>query len=321
MVRKLEENNIIITFILTIYEPKIYELDNQLETFKFIKKISYFKSYDIQFLIINDNPNLGKRVENYLIKESKKGIFEYFPCKENGARVKAIFDHKKYIKGKFVKAVDPDDLLIPELTINFIDKVLLYSKDNSLIIYSYNTVNEIIKFSTYKSLENKIYFKNRSFNPNTVYPAKILKRIEWNFKLLIWSDDLLGFLMVMNGAKVIEKPKYNFYLNNQHAGVSVTKTFHNNPRFTYDSINFLKIAKSKIKKNKDFKKFKKISGKPNLWFFERFCDDLLLNKSFDPKEKIYWLLTLYDLVFELDQNIPNLENVKDKFISQFNNEK
>lgn len=293
---------------LLFFDPKKFELDNHISTFIEIESRIINKDYKIQYIILSDNPNLDKQTIEYISSRISGTEILFIPTNKNGARVKTIIDNLSLVKGKFLKSIDPDDLLIPVQTINFIDNFLIKAKDKSLTIYSYNAVYQKIYFNEIDSINNKVFFRKRSFNPNSVYPTKILRKLNWNFKFLIWSDDLLGFLLVKNGAKVIYKPEYHFYLNQRHAGVSTTKNSHNSMKFTNDSLKFLDIANIEINSKKDEKNFRNNSGKPNVWFFERYCEDSIFNNKLTNEEKIKYIEKIYI-------KIEDYEDIKLKFES------
>lgn len=317
--KKSNCNDILLSFVLTIFNPTIKEIKSNLNSFEKILNLTNSKEYNIEFVIINDNPLIDKNILN-LIEEYKNNFyFKFIDCDVNGGRVKPLFDNLDKIEGTFIKTLDPDDLLIPEDTVNFIDDILVLADIDSLIIYSYNVVKEFNNFTNVLQDNNEIYFKANSYNPNSVYPTNILKKIKWKFNLLIWSDDLLGYLLIINGAKILEAPEHHFYVNNSHLGISTTKTPHKNPRYLFDSIKFMIISLENISTSQQREMYFSITNKPSIWFFNRICEDIILNKSFSLTEKKYWINFCYELILKFGREIPHLEENKKRHLSFIQN--
>ncbi len=280
--------NKILTIALTIYKPEIEWLRNYFFSFKKINDKYKGKENPFQFLIISDNPELTEDIEKEIINEiSNISNLEYVPCSENKLRVGQFVESLDKVEGKFVKLADPDDFLDPEETIRFVNEVLVKAPSNSLIINSYRTTSDDINEFNFNDLNTKKFYKNKSYNPNSTYPTEIFKKCKWNFRMLIWSDDLLGFILLSKGAKVLKAKKYYFYINKRHAGVSVTKTEHQSMMYYNDSITLLeKAIEVSEKENISIKKFNKITSKPSIWFFSRVAEDLNLNSTLSRQDKI-----------------------------------
>lgn len=280
-----------LTIILTIFTPTLRELNNYLYSFSKINE--YYDTREIenpiQFLILGDNPNIPKDIEDFLVENfSKLENLEYKPCKENLVRLGQVFKHLDLVKGRYVKTVDPDDYLIPNKTVDFVENVIKNTEENNrLIIHSYRTVENIdIYWEAIMHCKHKVFFKNQSFNPNSVYPLEIIKKINWDNRTLIWSDDLIGFYLLNEGAKIKSERSSKFYVNLSHNGVSTTDGPHSNMRFYNDSCEFLKLAKKKI--GNDINKqlmFSHITGKPSYWFCKQIYEDLYWNTSINRFKK------------------------------------
>lgn len=297
----------ILTILLTIYDPKEYELENYFYSFNEINERYSKVENPFQFMIVSDNPNLSLEKEELLTTFEKKiDNLKYYPAKENLVRVGAALKWKDEISGKFVKLADPDDFLIPDQTISYVEEHLMKIDEKSLVINSYKTTGEKITIDNFKTLKYKIFYWPNSFNPNSVYSASILKSIKWDFKLLIWSDDLLGFLMLMNGAKISKAKNHAFYINQKHAGVSTTKDTHTSMRFYEDTILFFEKAfKASGNSFKSRFSFKRITSKPNFWLFKQCFNDLELNSSLTKEQKIEHLNNIYNVAKKVWK--PNLQ--------------
>lgn len=294
-----------LTIILTIHSPVIRELRNYKHSFETLSKFYKDKKIDnpIQFLILSDNPNLNKDIEQY-IEENFLDIenFTYVPCEENLVRLGQIFRNMNLIEGRYIKAVDPDDYLIPEETFEFVENVVKkIESDNHIIIHPYRRTNSLgLYWETAMEIEHDTFYKNASFNPNSVYPTKILKEIDWDFKLLIWSDDLIGFMLKLKGAEIYEDRLSKFYLNSAHAGVSTTTGPHKNMRFYNDSLFFIKKASELINKDENkYSLFKILTEKPSKWLCKQIYIDLYWNKSINRYKKIKLLKNIYRLINNL----------------------
>lgn len=276
----------IFTIALTIYNPKIIELENYFYSFRKINE-HYSVDNPFQFLIISDNPELSKEI-TFFIKDNISDIenTQFIETKENLVRVGAVLKNLDKIEGRFVKMADPDDFLIPDKTINFLNECLMSANENSLIINSYRTTNNLITIDNFQEINQNVFYWWNSFNPNSTYPVSILKKIKWDFKLLIWSDDLLGFMLLNQGAKILKAKEHSFYLNNKNNGVSITKNHHNSMSFYNDSMLFFSKVKEIAKNDKKkIRIFNRISSKPNLWMFKQVWIDLDLNTELSLSKK------------------------------------
>ena len=304
-----------ITFVLTAYNLSQREINNFNNSINEINRI-YKETYGlnhidnpIDFLILSDNPEIPLfNEENFIKLEKNNKNVKYIPCDKNRVRLGQVFKHIENIKSRYVKTIDPDDYLIPDFTVKFIESFLKDFQDNeSIIIHSYNVVRDFdIYHETLEFVGNKIYFKNKSFNPNSIYPLSILKKIKWDWKILIWSDDLIGFLLYLNGAKLASARDYGFYLNLSHGGVSTTEDFHRSMRFINDSILFLEIVLDFIKGD-EFKTNMLISltAKPSFWFIDQIRKDLYLNESIGRIKKLFLInkvLKLSKKIYDKEKN-------------------
>lgn len=304
--------NILLTIALTIYEPKKIELENYFysinELFKIYKENN--KKPRFQFLIISDNPDLPEETENFILKEiSSFENTSYVSCKENLVRNLQVYKNLDKLNGKFLKIADPDDYLNPEDTYDLIEENLSKLTGNELIIHSYNRVyTSPINHESINLLKHNIFFKEKSYNPNSIYPIKIFKQINWDFKMMIWSDDLLGFMHYIEKADFIHMPDVVFYVNAAHNGVSKTKTKHTNLRYYNDSLLFLEKTKELILKEgyieENIKMFKKITGKTSFWFYNQILNDLHFLQKTSRFKKISMMRKLYKVAsfFEKENN-------------------
>lgn len=299
-----------ITFVLTAYSLSQREINNFNNSINEINRI-YKEEYGIDhinnpidFLILSDNPEIPSfNEENFIDLEKNNKNVKYIPCDENRVRLGQVFKHIENIRSRYVKTIDPDDYLIPNSTVKFVENFLKDFKDNeSLIIHSYNAVRDLdIYHETIEFVDNKIYFKNKSFNPNSIYPLSILKKIKWDWKILIWSDDLIGFLLYLNGAKLASARDYAFYINLSHGGVSTTEDFHRNMRFINDSILFLQIALDFVNED-EFKTnmFITLTAKPSFWFINQIRRDLYFNESIGRIKKLFLMNKVLKLSKKID---------------------
>lgn len=294
-----------ISFVLTIVNPSEREIDNYMHSFEKIN--DHFKSkafFPAEFIILSDNPELDESLEKRIKKLSKNlNNFYYYPCKENKVRLGQVFNKIDKINGKFIKTCDPDDYLDPDKTIHFIENFLPKTKGDEIIIHSYNRVFGFdIHYETIDFVEHKIFFMNNSYNPNSIYPTSIMRKIDWKKNILIWSDDLLGFLLIKNGAKLLAARNHYFYINLAHGGVSTTKLFHSNDRFYNDSIEFLKCAISEINgDNKLLAHFFALTDKPSIWFAKQISTDLSLNTSLNFFKRFFRMRKILNLCKKIDK--------------------
>lgn len=314
----MKDSRIPLTIALTIFDPLESELDNYFYSFSEIKKLTDNEDFEIQMIILSDNPKLSKEKTDYINKKvSEYSFVEYVPCVKNGLRVKLIFDNINLIRGRYLKTVDPDDFLIPNETVDFVKDVINNINDDKLIIFSYNRVSEEITFKNYRDLNKSFFYKCNSYNPNSAYPMSIMRKVKWNFKLMIWSDDLLGYLLLKEGAEIYEAPDQSFYINRGHAGVSVTKNKHMSNRFFEDSMKFIFISLDNIKNEDDKKLFKSITNKPARWFMYQILNDIFLNELDSNDEKLYKMTVAYSmsklLVIE-EKDLNDISEIYNQFI-------
>ncbi len=298
--------NKILTITLTIFKPTIEEIKNFFFSVEKINEIYRDKENLVQFMIISDNPELDEEVVNLIEKKVNElnefENIEFIGTNENLGKTWQIFRNLERIKGDFVKMADPDDFLIPNETVDFIEEKLKKLPKNSLIINSYNQVFEKITKENFTNLENKRFFKKASFNPNSTYPLEILKKVIWDFNLLIWSDDLLGYMLLKEGANIVEIPDNYFYINQSHAGVSVTKAKHSNMKFYNDTILYLSKVEEMTKTDFDLAAFKMITEKPSKWMLEKVANDLSYNESLTAEERFSLLKKVEEKMYYLSWN-------------------
>lgn len=296
-----------ITFVLTLFEPSIREIDNYLFSFKKINEIYYKNKSEnpIDFLIISDNPNISKELIDYIDSNiiNHENI-EFIKSDQNRVRLGQLFYYLDKINSKFVKTVDPDDYLDPQKTVDFVKNTLPLTSENNIIVYNYTRVKNFdIHYELIDYCEKEIFYKKQPFNPNSIYPTKILRQINWDEKILIWSDDLIAFLLVKNGASIFEDRNSNFYINLAHGGVSVTDDYHKNMRFYNDSIRFLERSIEEIGDDKFLKEaFILLTSKPSYWFHRQIFRDLYYNISISRFTKI----RLANNIFKYSEKIKKL---------------
>lgn len=280
-----------ITIVLTIYEPKIRELENFKYSTEAINRFYEEKGIEnpFQFLMLSDNPNISSETNDYINNNfSKIENFDYLTCEENLVRLGQVFKHIDLIKGRYVKTVDPDDFIVPEEMIRYVEEFIKNIEDGKLIVHDYRRVKGIdIHWNTIMNIEHEVFWKKQSFNPNSTYPTCIMKKIKWEDKLLIWSDDLLGYLLYDAGAELVSAEGYSPYVNLAHGGVSTTEDFHKSMRFYDDTIKFLTKASEIIDCNEENKaSFIELTAKPSYWFSKQVLIDLYFNSSLSRLEKI-----------------------------------
>lgn len=299
----------ILTVTLSLYKPSLDELNN---FFYSVREINYlydsFGENQIEFLIVSDNPSLCVEITNFIeseinkITETHQNI-KYVPAVENLGKTWQIIKNLDKINGRFIKLADPDDFLIPKDTFEFVSNFLAHQNEGDLIVVnSYNRVFSEIKVENFSKLEKTIFYKENPFNPNSTYSKSVIEKVDWDFNLLVWSDDLMGFIAIKNGAKIIGAPEHKFYINSAHAGVSVTKKQHSNLRFYNDTILYLDKVKEISNNQDDLKLFNQVTQKPSAWMLEKVYDDLDLNISLSDKEKIVMKETVFSKMLELTIN-------------------
>lgn len=269
-----------LTVAITLYKPTNKQIDNWSNCIDDIfKGIGENK---IQFIFLSDNPSIEKWVEEKISKIIKKyNSVIYIPTEENVKRVKTVLNNLDIVTSNFLKFADPDDILIPKQLFKDLETIKEINL-NSIILHSYNTVKKEISYPNIN--KKRRFFWHASYNPNTIYPVNILKKINWRNNFLIWSDDLLGVKTKLMGGEITKKRSISFYLNHRHAGVSTVKEQSYSMDLYNDSIKFLdEIIYEKItEKNL----IKKMTGKPNLFFIKQNFLSLEMNKSLNRFEKI-----------------------------------
>lgn len=310
--------NFNLNIALTVYKIDLIEIDNYLTIFKKINnKINeeYQDRIDnlISYSIISDNPELEKE-ENFkkILNEFKKiKNLKYYKAEKNLKRINQVIEKINIINAKFIKMCDPDDLILIDETIKIALEI-----DNldprSYIIHAYRQINVIQKI-IFENLENvsfKKFFKPVSFNPNTIYPKYFLKKLKkenWSFNHLQWSDDVLAIKANEYDLIYTYIPNMAPYLNNPGAGVSISKQKHSNLDYYYASCEFIKFLQKSTKNLNN----KIITDKPNKFFIKNVYNDLFFydknrfNKSF----KFFYMLFL---IKKINKNYISYSNNKNK---------
>lgn len=292
----------IITLVYMLYNPT----DNELNRLSMLIKSE--RDEKIKILVLSDNPNLN---ENFLdsLPDQKEYQYTFVSCKNNKRKNRQLFDNFNKIKSKFFKICDPDDFIDMKKLNSQLDEINSHNA-NALILHKQNSIKQIGKLRfKYK------HHKERSHNSNSIYPTKLFVKYPNHRDFLLWSDDFLGFWSIVNGAEIV-KSSADFYINVRHNGVSTTKKHHEDDSFFLDTMTFLKESEKIIRNdNKNLYAFKKITGKPNKWFFKEVIRDLNLNITLTKEERIqrYRNILLESTVFFLE---PKEYNVYTKMIKK-----
>lgn len=309
-----------LTLALTVYEPSKEEIDNFIFSAIEIEKID--SNNLIDFMIISDNPKISSYLCKY-IEEKIKPIskIQFMVNDENLVRVGAVKVVQDKIKGDFIKLCDPDDFIIPDQTLKFVEEHLSKLDGDELVIYSYKTTTTKPTIANFEKANYNTFFWTASYNPNSVYSVEQFKKVEWDFKLLIWSDDLLGYLIWKESRKTSYAKAHKFYINNRAAGVSVTKSKHNSDRFYKDTELFLQKSIDNISSEEERESFLKLTHKPNCWLYNQVAQDLKYHEGKTNLEKIKILSDLKKLGMKITRKNKYAFKAADKQIKSFKTEK
>ncbi|BDV03652.1 MAG: hypothetical protein HPPSJP_3730 [Candidatus Hepatoplasma scabrum] len=256
----MKNKDIILTLIITIYNPQYYEIKNWLN---FKNKLKEYN--DIQFLFLIDNPEINENILN-LIKKEKA---EYKMYEKNHGKFYIVKDacDKNIARGLFIKICDPDDLIITEHLLNFANWL---KKLKSYRDYLILTSHGIIK-TGYHAEENinmkKIQLKTfggAPINCNTVFSRAIIKRFKNKYDKLSKSSDSLISVNTLLDPKTIyivaDQSKW-FYIYNWRKGISSYNLFDYNKKklklkyknLFLDNYRYLNILKNMQKEINNIK--------------------------------------------------------------------
>lgn len=211
----------ILTIALTVYDPKIQEIENWKNDFNSINIKGVNK------VIYSDNPTLDK------------GLFKNFKdtkliwTEKNTGKTQSIINISKKIDSKYLKVVDPDD----RLGNHNIEKLIikLNKIDDAIILHRYD---KNIFSKRWRARKRGVLYK--AFNWFTIYPVNLTSNIEITHVKTYGDDQIIVNNALNNGARI---KKVSNYLYEHKYSNGITKVENNNESIS----NYLKEVKSFVK--------------------------------------------------------------------------